>query len=93
MKAQSYLFNPQVMGVEEMKRQLIERIQQGDEQLLRVLFVVSEALEKEGNAETYEAALTPMSVDELIARSRQSDEDIAAGRVHDLEDVIEELLD
>jgi len=34
-----------------------------------------------------------MTVDELIARSRASDEDIAAGRVHDLEDVMKELLD
>ena len=96
MQAQSYPFNPQIMGLEEMKQQLIERIQQGDEQLIRVLFVVSEALEQEesdSDAEAYEASLVPMTVDELIARSRASDEDIKAGRVHDLEDVIKELLD
>ncbi|PTM14218.1 MAG: hypothetical protein DA408_03880 [Bacteroidetes bacterium] len=43
--------------------------------------------------EAYAASLKPMTVDELIARSRASDEDIAAGRVHDLEDVMKELLD
>ena len=49
MQAQSYVFNPQIMGVDVMKQQLIERIQQGDEQLVRVLFAVSEALEETEN--------------------------------------------
>lgn len=93
MQAQSYPFNPQIMGVDVMKQQLIERIQQGDEQLVRVLFAVSEALEKEESdfdAKAYEASLVPMTVDELIARSRASDEDIKAGRVYDIDEVLKE---
>ena len=43
--------------------------------------------------EAYEASLKPMTVDELVARSRESDADIAAGRVHDLDEVMQELLD
>lgn len=48
---------------------------------------------RKAEVEAYEASLKPMTVEELIARSRASDEDIAAGRVHDLEDVMKELLD
>jgi hypothetical protein len=48
---------------------------------------------RKAEIEAYEASLKPMTVEELIARSRASDEDIAAGRVHDLEDVMKELLD
>lgn len=48
---------------------------------------------RKAEIEAYEASLKPMTMEELIARSRASDEDIAAGRVHDLEDVMKELLD
>ena len=93
MQAQSYLFNPQIMGVDVMKQQLIERIQQGDEQLVRVLFAVSEALEKEESVEAYEASLTPMSVDELIARAEESNQAIEAGEYVDIEEALAELGD
>ena len=39
----------------------------------------------------YEASLVPMTRDELVARARASEEDIAAGRVHTLEEVAREL--
>ncbi|MEO0728619.1 MAG: hypothetical protein AAFZ63_29035 [Bacteroidota bacterium] len=93
MQAQSYPFNPQIMGVDVMKQQLIERIQQGDEQLVRVLFAVSEALEKEESAAAYEASLTPMSVDELIARAEESNRAIEAGEYVDIEEALAELGD
>lgn len=93
MQVQSYLFNPQIMGVDVMKQQLIERIQQGDEQLVRVLFAVSEALEKEESAKAYEASLTPMSVDELIARAEESNQAIEAGEYVDIEEALAELGD
>lgn len=48
---------------------------------------------RKAEIEAYEASLKPMTVEELVARSRASDEDIAAGRVHDLEDVMKEFLD
>lgn len=37
----------------------------------------------------YEATLKPMTKDELIARAEASNEDIAAGRIHSLEEVEE----
>ncbi len=39
----------------------------------------------------YEASLKPMTQDELIARARQSEEDIKAGRVTSIEDLEKEF--
>lgn len=50
-----------------------------------------EQLRSESEIAAYEASLKPMTVDELIARSRASDEDIAAGRVYDFDEVMNEM--
>ena len=50
-----------------------------------------EQLRNESEIAAYEASLKPMTVDELIARSRASDEDIAAGRVYDFDEVMNEM--
>ena len=39
----------------------------------------------------YEASLAPMSREALVARALASEEDIAAGRVHTIEEVAREL--
>ena len=41
--------------------------------------------------EAYEASPVPMTQGELVARALASEEDIAAGRVHTLEEVAREL--
>ncbi len=46
---------------------------------------------RERNASDNDNQLTPMTVEELVERSRASDADIEAGRVHDIEDVLKEL--
>ncbi|MEZ4984957.1 MAG: hypothetical protein R2795_07970 [Saprospiraceae bacterium] len=90
MQTQFYHIKPNVMGVDLMRQQLMERIQLGDEQLIRVMYAVSEALKDADysfDRAAYEASLKPMTVEELVARSRASDEDIAAGRIYSREEV------
>ena len=56
---------------------------------------VLEALNKMRQANevaTYEASLKPMTVEELVARAEESDRDIEAGRVYDIDEVIKEDL-
>lgn len=94
MQVQTYQTKPKIMGVDIMKQQLIERIQNGDEQYLRVLLAVSNALEETADdfdREAYEASLKPMTVEELVARAEASNEDIAAGRIYSREEVEAEL--
>ena len=50
-----------------------------------------EKLRNQSEIAAYEASLKPMTVEELIARSRASDEDIAAGRVYDFDEVMSEM--
>ena len=50
-------------------------------------------LKQENEVAHYEASLKPMTVDELTARAKASNQDIEAGRVYDLEDVIKEEWD
>lgn len=76
------------MGVDSLRQKLLERIQAGDDQFIRVMSAVSDAL---CASEDYAASLHPMTVEELVSRSRASDEDIAAGRLYDLEEVMKEL--
>jgi predicted metal-binding transcription factor (methanogenesis marker protein 9) len=60
------------MGVDILKQKLIERIEQGDEQYIRVMTAVSNALVEsaEFDVEAYRASLKPMTVEELIARMK-----------------------
>ncbi len=46
-----------------------------------------EQLRNESEIAAYEASLKPMSVEELVARAEESDRDIEAGRVYDIEEV------
>ncbi|GJM34078.1 MAG: hypothetical protein DHS20C18_30790 [Saprospiraceae bacterium] len=86
-----------VMGAEQIKEVLHLRIEQADEHFLRILHAMMEAyaaehLQEDDEVAAYEASLKPMTVEELIARSRASDEDIAAGRVYDIDEVMREDL-
>ena len=49
------------------------------------------ARQRSPEQEPYEASLVPMTRGELVARALASEEDIAAGRVHTLEEVAREL--
>jgi hypothetical protein len=56
---------------------------------------VLEALNKLRRASevaAYEANLKPMTVEELVARAEESNRDIEAGRVYDIDEVIKEEL-
>jgi hypothetical protein len=75
------------MNLQTEKLQLTEwlaRLQDAD--------IVQRLLEIKQDSEVaaYEASLKPMTVDELLARSRASDEDIKAGRVYDIDEVLKE---
>lgn len=75
------------MNLQTEKLQLIEwlaRLQDSD--IVRRLLEVKQ----DSEAAAYEASLKPMTVEELRARSRASDEDIKAGRVYDIDEVLKE---
>ncbi len=102
MGVKSYPTKTRAMTVEAIKERLHLRIEQADEKLLGVLSDMAESLFKayqsdeqeeddEFDSEAYEANLKPMTVEELIVRSRASDEDIAAGRLYDIDEVMKEL--
>ncbi|MFK8055167.1 MAG: hypothetical protein AB8F78_03510 [Saprospiraceae bacterium] len=76
------------MNLQAEKLKLIEWIAQTQD----VEFVsrIAEML-KAKQASTYKTDLKPMTVNELVERSRASDADIAAGRVHDIDDVLRDL--
>ncbi|MEL7220120.1 MAG: hypothetical protein AAGJ93_02310 [Bacteroidota bacterium] len=74
------------MNIQSEKLELISwLIQLQDMSLLEELQAFRKKAEQE-------AAIQPMTVEELVARSRASDEDIAAGRVYDADEVFNELL-
>ncbi|MCB0650348.1 MAG: hypothetical protein KDC85_03660 [Saprospiraceae bacterium] len=86
------------MSTEQIKEVLHLRIEQADERLLSVLSEVTESLFKSYQPEAleesrqqriaaYEASLKPMTKEELVARAIDSEEDIKAGRIHDIEEV------
>jgi hypothetical protein len=83
------------MGVDVMKQQLIERIQNGDEQLIRVMFAVSEALEEEISEEAALTILPPpgsrITMDELIAEIEEADAEIDRGEFLTSEELEEEM--
>ena len=83
--------NPLIMGADQLRSSLILRIEQADEKLLRVINSVVDAVIIEYVPELtmaeYEASLKPMTIEELTARAEASNEDIAAGRLIDLEDL------
>jgi len=76
------------MNLQAKKLRLIEWLNQTQD----VQFV-SRLVEmvQEKQAEANEGQLKPMTVEELVERSRASDADIAAGRVHNIDDVLKEL--
>jgi|AntRauTorckE5430_2_1112549.scaffolds.fasta_scaffold09090_1 hypothetical protein len=75
------------MNLQAEKLQLIEWLVrlQDLEVMQRMLKV-----KQDSEAAAYEASLKPMTVEELVARSRASDEDIKAGRVYDIDEVLKE---
>ena len=98
MQQQSIYQIRQVMSTEQIKEVLHLRIEQADERLLSVLSEVTESLFKSYQPEAleesrqqriaaYEASLKPMTKEELVARAIDSEEDIKAGRIHDIEEV------
>lgn len=75
------------MNLQTEKLRLIEWVLKlQDVELVKRLLEVKQASE----AAAYEASLKPMTVEELMARSRASDEDIEAGRVYDIDEVLKE---
>lgn len=78
------------MNVQAEKLKLIEWLVQ-----LQDLDVIQriQALKDAAEVAAYEASLKPMTVEELVARAEESDRDIENGRVHDLDEVMKELLD
>jgi len=86
------------MDAAQIRERLHLRIEQADERLLNVLAQVAESLFKsyqpdalEKNRQhritAYEAGLKPMTKEELMVRALASQEDIEAGRVHDLTEI------
>lgn len=87
-----------MMSVDMIKEHLHLRIEQADPRLLGVLAELTESLFKTYQPDTleagreqriaaYEAGLRPMTKEQLIARALASQEDIEAGRLHDVEEV------
>lgn len=77
------------MNLQAEKLQLIEwlaRLQDAD--IIKRLLKVKQASE----VAAYKANLKPMTVEELVARAEESDRDIEAGRVYDIDEVIKEEL-
>lgn len=75
------------MNLQTEKLQLIEwlvRLQDTD--IVRRLLEVKQ----DSEVAAYEASLKPMTGEELVSRSRASDEDIKAGRVYDIDDVMKD---
>ena len=75
------------MNLQAEKLQLIEwlaRLQDADivKRLLKV--------KRDSEVAAYEASLKPMTVEELIARAKESDKAIEEGRVYDIEDILRE---
>ena len=94
--------NHYLMSIDQLKETIHLRIEQADEKMLRVFAQLMETMFSEYQPEifekdrqeriaAYESMLKPMTREELIARAKASDEDIKAGRVHDLDEVKAEL--
>ena len=80
---------PLIMNVQSEKLQLIEWLVQLQD--LNILQRIKE-VKQDAEVAAYEASLKPMTKEELIARAEESNRDIEAGRVYDLEDVMKEEL-
>ena len=95
MQVQTYPTKLKIMGVEVMKQQLMERIQNGDEQLIRVMFAVSEALEEEISEEGASAILPPsrsrLTMEELIDEIEEADAEIDRGEFLTSEELEKEM--
>lgn len=83
------------MGFDVMKQQLIERIQNGDEQLIRVMFAVSEALEEEISEEEVFSIIPPagarITMEELITEIKEADAEIDRGEFLTSEELEKEM--
>jgi len=80
---------PLIMNVQSEKLQLIEWLVQLQD--LNILQRIKE-VKQDAEVAAYEDSLKPMTKEELIARAEESNRDIEAGRVYDLEDVMKEEL-
>ena len=101
MQVQTYQTKPKIMGVDVMKQQLIERIQKGDEQYLRVLLAVSNALEESADEEDVTdemimAIPTPswpkLSKEELKTELETANAEIEAGEFYTIEELEKEAI-
>ena len=76
------------MSVDIIREALIQRIQKEDEQHVRILLAVSDALNKDAQSEDQlENRLAPMTVQELIARAELANKDIKEGRLYSREEI------
>lgn len=94
--------NQVIMEAIDQKELLHLRIEQANDKLLEALVAMTEGLfkvyqpevlgeDKQKLINDYEANLKPMTVEEMEARAIASNEDIAAGRVYDLDQVAAEM--
>lgn len=82
------------MGLEVIKEELHLHIEQADERFLRAMHALAKTYVDDKpdyfdfSAEAYAKSLKrPMTQEELVARALASEEDIKAGRVHDIDEV------
>jgi hypothetical protein len=101
MKVQTYPTKPKIMGVDVMKQQLIERIQNGDEQYLRVLLAVSNALDESIQEDKItdemimaiptDPTMKRLTEEELLARLEASSAQVERGEYVTIEELEKEM--
>ena len=82
------------MNTAEKRQYLHQRIDELDDKFLRVLHAMVEAyVTEQEEVVGYETGGNPITAADLIARAEASNQDIEAGRVHNLEEVMKEDWD
>lgn len=100
MKVITYQTKVKVMGVDILKQQLLERIEQGDEQYIRILFAVSDALDKVADQEITDEMIMsippspdwkPMTKQALISELKEAMAECERGEYLTLEELEKEM--
>lgn len=82
------------MNTAEKRQHLHQRIDELDDKFLRVLHAMVEAyVTEQEEVVGYEPGGNPIMAADLMARAKASNQDIEAGRVHNLEEVMKEDWD
>jgi flagellar biosynthesis/type III secretory pathway ATPase len=101
MQQQSNQLKPKIMGVDVMKQQLIDRIQNGDEQYIRVLLAVSNALDESAQKEEItdemimaippDPTMKRLTEEELLTRLEASSAQVERGEYVTIEELEKEM--